>query len=126
MSWVASGDLDLAVVVAVVAVGVVQVAIDQVIDVVAVRHRFVAAAGAVAVALGVLAAVVAGRAGRGVGAPDRQGVLLDRAAVLVVQVAVVQVVGVAVVLDGRVAAVRPVLMGVAFVVICHASNLPPG
>ena len=41
---------DGAVVVAVAAVGVVQVAIDEVIDVVAVRHRFMAATRAVNVA----------------------------------------------------------------------------
>ena len=61
--WV-SRHLHLAVVVAVVAVRVVQVAVHQVIDVVAVRHRLVAAARAVAVALVVLAAVVAAACSR--------------------------------------------------------------
>jgi hypothetical protein len=59
-----SRNLDLAVVVAVVAVRVVQVAVHQVIDVVAVRHGLVAAARAVLVALVVLAAGVLRRAGR--------------------------------------------------------------
>lgn len=42
-----SGELNGAVIVAVVAVGVVQVTIDEVVDVVAVRHRLMTAAGAV-------------------------------------------------------------------------------
>jgi len=80
------------VVVAVVAVRVVQVAADEVIDVVAVRHRLVPAALAVDVADLVAAAVVRrGTRGR-VRGVDRQHVLVDVVAVRVVQVAVVQVV----------------------------------
>src|SRR5438067_13097150 len=95
----------LPVVVAVVAGGVVEVAADEIIGVVAVGDRLVAAAGAVDVALHVPAAGVRRGAGVRVGRADRQGVLAHRAVGLgVVQVAVVQVVGVAVVLDGRVPA----------------------
>jgi hypothetical protein len=82
--------LNLAVVVAVVAVGVVQMPLDQVIDVVAVRHRLVAAARPVLVLLVVPAAVVARRAGRRVGRADFQAVLLDGAGGHVVQVATVR------------------------------------
>src|SRR5947209_3035130 len=54
--------LDLAVIVAVIAVRMVQVTLDEVVRVIAVRDRFVAAAGAVRVVLGVGAAVVLRRA----------------------------------------------------------------
>jgi hypothetical protein len=106
------------VVVAVVAVGVVQVAIDEVIDVVAVRHRLMAAAGAVTVAVFVLAALVGNTAAR-VGRVDRQGVLLDAVGGDVMQVAIVQVIDVAVVLDRRVTAVRAMLVVVVGVLVAH-------
>ena len=111
-----SDQFDRAVVVAVVAVRVVQVPIDEVIDVVAMWHRFVTAAGAMDVSCFVAAAVVVGRAGVRVGGADSDAVFIDVAAVRVVQVAVVQVVNVAVVLDGGVAAARAVLVRVVGVV----------
>jgi hypothetical protein len=98
------------VVVAVVTVNVVQVAIDEVIDVVAVGDRLVAAAGAVPVAFGVLATVVRRRAVRGVGGADREAVLLDTAGPMVVQVAVVQVIDVALVAHAGVTAAGAVLV----------------
>ena len=103
-------------VVAVVAVRVVQVPIDEVIDVVAMWHRFVTAAGAMDVSCFVAAAVVVGRAGVRVGGADGDAVFIDVVAVRVVQVAVVQVIDVAVVLDGGVAAARAVLVCVVGVV----------
>jgi hypothetical protein len=117
--------LNLPVIVAVIAVRVVKVAVHQVIDVVAVRHRFMAAAGAVPMSLVVLAAIMVGSALGGISAADRQRVFLDFVAFVVVQVPIVQVVGVALVADGLVAAVGPVLMVVAFVVGRHVSHLPP-
>jgi hypothetical protein len=54
------------VVVAVVAVGVMQVAIDQIVDVVAVRNRLMAAARAVHVAGLVTGAAMVGRAAVGI------------------------------------------------------------
>jgi hypothetical protein len=113
------------VVVAVVAVGVVQVPVHQVIDVVAVRHRLVAAAGAVAVVLRVLAAVVGGGAARGVVGADRQGVFLHPAGAGVVKVPVVQVIDVALVVNAGVPAPGPVLVVVARVVrvaVAHAQT----
>jgi hypothetical protein len=86
------------VVVAVVAVRVVQPAIDEVIDVVAVRHLLVAA-------LLVLAGAGDGGAGGGVGGVDLDLALVVVFAVLVVQVAVVDVIDVAVVLDAGVSTV---------------------
>src|SRR4051794_480601 len=125
-SGLLSGLLDAAVVVAVVAVGAVQVAVHQVVGVVAVRDRLVAAAGAVAVGRVVGAAGVGGGAGRRVGRVDGQHVLLDPGAGGVVQVAVVQVIDVAVVADGGVPAAGPVLVLVAFVMGRHVSRLLPG
>ena len=75
------------------------------------------------VARGVAGTVVVGRAARGVGRADREGVLLDLAAVLVVQMAVVQVIDVPLVHDGRVAAVGTVLVGVVFVMRRHVNLL---
>jgi hypothetical protein len=109
----ASGAGERAVVVAVVAVRVVQVAVDEVVDVVAVGDRFVAAAGAVHVA-GLVAAAARGAgvqpSGFLVGVTSRL-VLVDVVTVRVMQVAVVQVVDVVAVPDRGVAAVGAVLCG---------------
>ena len=95
---------------------VVQVAIDEVVNVVAMRHGFVAATGAVDVSRFVAAAVVVRRAGIRVGGADGDAVFMNVVAMRVVQVAVVQVIDVAVVLDGGVAAARAVLVRVVGVV----------
>jgi len=105
------------VVVAVVAVGMVQVVGDQVVDVIAVRYRLVTASGAVGVP-GVVA-----RTGKGVFrsavlrvlAANLDCVLVDVVLVRVMQVAVVQVVHMSLVTDGHVAAVRTVLVCVVLV-----------
>jgi hypothetical protein len=86
------------VIVAVVAVRVVQAAVDQVIDVVAVRHLLVAA-------ILVLARTADRRTDGGVGAAHFHDVLVVMVAVRVVQVAIVQVIDVAIVVDARVTAV---------------------
>ena len=113
-----------------VAVRVMQVAIDQIIDVVAVRHRFVAAARAVPMALGVALATVLRRAGSRVRGTDGQHVLLDVAATGVVQVAIVQVIDVPFVNNAGVAAVRPVdvigRMGAAVVLGCASRGIRGG
>jgi hypothetical protein len=96
------------VVVAVIAVRMVQAAVDQIIEVVAVRHLLMAATFMLAVA-GSRGAVV------GVRRAHRQGVLAVVAVVRVVQMAVVQVIDVAVVLEARVPAVFTV--GVLVVVV---------
>ena len=104
--------LDRAVVVTVTAVRVMQVAVDQEIGVVVVRHSHVAAGRTVLVGLVVAAAtVLRGALGR-VDRVDGQLVLLDVLAVDVMQMAVVQIIDVAIVLDGRVAAVGAVLVRV--------------
>lgn len=106
-------------VVAVVAVLVVQATVYDVVDVIAVRHGFVAAACAVDVA----AAGVYGVAAVGVGLAHFDDVFVVVAVVLVVQMAVVQVVGVAVVADGGVAAACAVDMGVVFVGVAVAHGV---
>ena len=114
-------------VVAVVAVGVVEVAIDEIVHVVAVGDRFVATPRAVVVVLRVLATVVSRGTRFRVGTTDRQSVLLDHTAGYMVQVTIVEIIGVAVVLDRRVAAGWPMLMVVLFVVfMCHWIRLPFG
>ena len=103
-------------VVAVVAVRVVQVAIDEVIDVVAMRYGFVSAAGAVYMSRFVAVAVMIWGADVRVGGADGDAVFIDVVVVRVVQVAVVQVINVAFVFDGGVTAIRAVLVFVVGVV----------
>jgi hypothetical protein len=109
----ASGGPQRAVVVAVAVVRVVEVALDQVVDVIAVRHAGMSAGGAVNVVGGVAGAAVVRRALRRVGRVDGDRVLVDMIAVDVVQVPVVEIVDVAGVLDREVAAVGAVDMIVA-------------
>src|SRR5437879_5464447 len=98
-----------------VAVRVVQVAVHQVIDVIAVRNLLVAATRSVDVRRVVRLASVFGGAGGRVGRIDGELVFIDVVAVHVVQVAVVQVVGVLVVFYHPVAAVRAVTVVVFLV-----------
>lgn len=113
-------------VVTVVAVGVMQVTVHQIVDVVAVGDCLVAAAWTVNVTWLVPSAAVLGRAYGGIGCADSDGVLVHMVAMGVVQVAIVQIINVAVVLHSRVAAARTVLMIVIGVVvggaIAHSAN----
>ncbi len=124
--------IQLAVIVAVVAVRMMQVAVHEVIDMVAVRDRLVAAAGAVDVR-----GVVAGaRRGVAVGIlrTDLDDVLIDVPVVRMMQMPVVQVINVPVVLHRGVAAasaVRVVVVGMDFAVAHNGGGLdledhPPG
>lgn len=104
-------------VVAVAVVLVVQVAVNQVIDVVPVRNRFVTAAGAVNVVAGVgFASVTLGAIG-GIGAGNFKSVLVYVVTVDVVHVTVVKVVNVIAVLDGGVTAIRTVGVFVIIVLV---------
>ena len=91
----ASGDRQRAVVVAMIAVRMVQMAADQVIDVVAVRHRFVPAAGPMHMTGAMAGTVVLRRAAVRIGGADGDHVLVDMVAMHVVQMAVVQEIDVA-------------------------------
>lgn len=81
-------DLQRAMIVAVVAMRVVQAAIDEVIDMVAMRHGFMPAAGAVNVARFVSAAVLTRRAAVRVRLANLDDVLVHMVAMRVMQVAV--------------------------------------
>lgn len=120
-----SDDLDRAVVIAVIAVGMVQAPVHQKIDVVTVWHRLVAAVLAVAVPRFVGAAIRGGAA-VGVSIADGNPVLVDVVFVRVVQMAVVQEIDVPLVPHSGVAAAPFMLVVVAFVnlVIVHLSPLP--
>ena len=84
-----------------VAVLVVQTAVDDVVNMIAVRYGFVAATFAVNVAVAAVNRMAAVR----VGFIDAQCMLIVVTVVLMVQVAVVQIINVAFVFDGSVAAV---------------------
>jgi hypothetical protein len=92
-------------------VRVVQVAVDQVIDVVAMRHCLVATAGAVNVVGSMAGAGVARRTYRRIRRIAGDHMLVDVVAMDVVQVAIMQVVDVVIVLDRRVAAAGPMDVG---------------
>ncbi len=100
-------------IVAMIAVRMVQVAVHQVIHVVAVGNRLVAALRTMAMILLMAATGVLGRASSGVGRGDLQDVVINMVAMNVVQMAIVQVIGVAIVLDGGVAATRTMLVGMS-------------
>jgi hypothetical protein len=114
------------VVVAVILVGVVEVSVDQVVDVVTVRDGLVAAVGSVLVAC--IVPFAHRRADVGVVVADFDHVLVDVVAVGVMEVPVMQVVDVSVVAHGGVAASGSMLMFVMGVglMIFHASTLPVG
>lgn len=102
-------------IVAVVAVGVVQAAVHQVVNVIAVWHGLVAAVGPVRVSLSVFLLREVGRTVCRVGGADFEDVLVNVPLVMVMKMAVVEIINVAVVLDGGVAAIGAVLMRVVFV-----------
>ena len=98
-------------VVAVVAVLVMQTAVDNVVNVIAVRYCFVAATFTVNVAVAGVNRMAAVR----IGFIDAQGVLVVMTVVFMVQVAVVQIIDVAFVFDDSVAAVCAVSVIMMFV-----------
>ena len=118
-------EFQIAVVVTMTAVWMVQVGIHEVIDMVVVRYRFMAAIGAVNVS----GLVTRGRcsAAVGVSAADFDNVLIDVIAVRVMQMPVVQVIDMPVVFHGRVAAAGAVVMIVIRMnfVLAHNRGLSP-
>jgi hypothetical protein len=109
----------------VTAVRVVEVIADQVVGVIAVRHRFVPAAAPVPVIAGVIAAGVRRRAGVGVLGADVDRALVDVIAMRVVEMALVDIVGMVAVLDRGVttAGTVLVLMPVVLAMLCHGEAL---
>ena len=120
-----SGCRKFPVIVAVPPVRMVQVPRDEVVDMIPVLHCFVAATGAMLVSLVVRAARVGRRAGGRVWPADCKRMLIDVIVVHVVQVPVVEVVGVTIMLHGLVAAAGAVLVRVVRVrgVVGHEAVL---
>jgi hypothetical protein len=96
------------VVVAVVAMRMVQVPVDQKVDVIAVRHRLVAAPGPVLVSRLMAFATVLRRAALGVLCRYLDHMLVDMVCVRVMQVPIVQIIDMIAVAHGGMAAARPV------------------
>jgi hypothetical protein len=109
------------VIIAVSIAGMVEMAVHQVIGVVAVRDGFMPAVGTVHMRFLMTAAVVSRGAEGRVIAADGDAVLLYASLTGVVQMAVMQIIGMTLVLHRRMAAVGAVSVGVAIVNIlsCH-------
>ncbi len=119
-----SGRGQRAVVVTVIPVGMVQMPVDQVIDMIIVRYRRMTTVRAMNVVF-VVALAFVGDAAVGVGVRDRDDVFVIVIFMGAVQVPVVQVSHMVPVPDRDVTAVRTVLMRVIFVDgVGHDSNLP--
>jgi hypothetical protein len=118
--------LHLAVIVAVASVGVMQMTGDEVIRVVAMRHCFVPATRAVGVAGGVRRALMAACAGVRVGGIDGQAMLVGMPVMNVMQMAVVEIIRVAVMQDGDMAAGRSVRVGFGVWLVCGATGPEQG
>jgi hypothetical protein len=113
-----SDDLELSMVVAVAVVLMVQVAIDQVIDMVAVRDRGVSASRSVHVVSRVGRADMSAGAGGWVMSRDLQDMLFDHPVECrVMQVSIVEVVDMSIMFDCRMPAVFSVDMVMVFVVV---------
>ena len=112
------------VVVAVIAVEVMQVTADEVVRMVAVRHRGVTATRPVGVRLVVCAAPMRWRAGPWVRTADADPTLIDVIAMHLVQVAVMQVVDVPLVANGGVPAAAAVDVCMAVVRCVSHLDLP--
>lgn len=113
-----SDDLELSMVVAVTIVLVVQVAIDQVIDMVAVRDRRVSASRSVHVVGRVGRADMSAGAGGWVMSRDLQDMLFDHSVEgRVMQVSIVEIVDMSIMFDCRMPAIFSVDMLMVFVVV---------
>ena len=115
-------------VIAVAVVRMMEVAVDQVVDVIAVRHRLVAAAGAVLMLGVVSAAAVIWSALGWVGVADLDRMLIDVVVVRTVEVPVVEIVDMTGMHDRGVPTARPVGMVVAlmYLVSLHDSSRSAG
>ena len=117
-----SSAFDGAVIVAMTAMRMVQMAVDKVVDMIGVRHALVTAARTVHVSALMPFARVIGRAHRPIPAIAFQHVLVDMITVHMMQVTVMQIVGVAVVVDSGMTATRRVCVRMVFVFLAgHVS-----
>lgn len=123
MAWRLFDDLDLPMIVAMTIVGMVQMPIDQVIHVVAMRNRRMATTWAMHMVCAVARAGMPTGASGGILARYLQDMLfhlpIGRG---VVQVSIVEIVNMAVVLDGRMTAIFAVGMVVFVVMMGHSVN----
>ena len=99
-----------------------EVAANAVVDVVGVRNRLVAAAGTVDMTGFVSAAAMVRSAAVGVLPGDVDHVLVDMILMRVVEVTIVQIIDVAVVANGGVAASRPMLVSMVRMSRCAAGG----
>lgn len=97
-------------VIAMIAVRMMEMAFDQIVDMITMRHRLVTAAGTVLMSGRVPGAMVLRGAGARIGGVYRDSMLVDVIAMHVVEVSVMQVVDMAAMPDRDMAAIRPVLV----------------
>ena len=106
-------------IVAMSGMNMVQPAINQIIDMIAVRHRFMATTRPVHMGAG-----QRGRAAIGIGGGNRDHMLINMIAVDMMEMPIVQIIDMAIMMDGRVAATGAVDMGVIGVdVAAHRADL---
>ncbi len=108
-------------IVAMVAVRVMQMAINQIADVVAVRHGLVSAAWSMHVVCGMTSAAMVRRATVGVGIGDLDPVLVHMIAMHVMKVTIMQIISVIAVPDSDMPAPRTVDVGVTVMLGVGAS-----
>lgn len=108
-------------VIAMRAMGEVQMAGDQIIDMVSVRHGLMSAVRAMAMSGLMPLAAVGRRASSGVLHGDTEPMFIDMVTMRVMKVSVMEIIGVVVMGDSRMPAVRSVLMGVMLMdgVVAH-------
>lgn len=108
-------------------VGIVKVSLDEVIDVVAMRHSFVATTWPVDVLLRMSRAFVPGRAVLRIGLGHGDDMLIKMIGVRTMQMAIVQITDVIIMDDANMAAFGPVWMSMIFVLwqvtIAHCHSL---
>jgi hypothetical protein len=110
-----------------VAMRMMQVAINQIVHMVAVRHRFMAASGSMLVVCIVTSATMLRSALVGIGRADLDDMFIDMVAMHVMEMPVVEVVDMAVMQDGRMTAIRTMnmqMIGMLGVRACR-HGMPP-
>jgi hypothetical protein len=110
------------VIVAMIAMRVMQPAVDQIVEVIAMRHRFVPASRAMDMAASMEGLALTGGAVGGVGRTDLDGMFVDMVAMHVVQMPIVKIVDMIAMPDRNVAAAWAVPMGVVGVDIAAFSH----
>jgi hypothetical protein len=119
-----SGKLYRSVIIAVVAVGMMEVAVDQIVDMVSVRHRLMATTRPMDMTLLVPSAFMIRGAGVGILGADTQDMLIDMIAMHMMEMAIVKVVDVTVVLDGCVPTIFAVDVRVVLMLLAVAQGWP--